>query len=71
MTTRLYYYTGTGNALWVARQLAQRLDGDTELVSLGTDYEIPDATCERVGIVFPVHIWGLPRRVVAAGKKMQ
>ena len=26
MTTRLYYYTGTGNSLWVARQLAGRLD---------------------------------------------
>ena len=26
MTTRLYYYTGPGNSLWVARQLAQRLD---------------------------------------------
>ena len=32
MTTRLYYYTGTGNSLWVARQLAQRLDGPAELV---------------------------------------
>lgn len=64
MTTRLYYYTGTGNSLWMARQLARRLDGETELVSLGTDYEMPDITCDRVGIVFPVHIWGLPRRVV-------
>ena len=26
MTTRLYYFTGTGNSLWAARQLAQRLD---------------------------------------------
>ena len=30
MTTRLYYYTGTGNSLWVARQLAGRLDKATE-----------------------------------------
>lgn len=64
LTTRLYYYTGTGNSLWMARQLARRLDGETEFISLGTDYEMPDTACDRVGIVFPVHIWGLPRRVV-------
>lgn len=63
MTTRLYYYTGTGNSLWVARQLAQRLDGPAELVSLGTDYVLPDAECDRIGLVFPVHVWGLPQHV--------
>ena len=63
MTTRLYYYTGTGNSLWVARQLAQRLDGPAELVSLGTDYALPDAECDRIGLVFPVHVWGLPQHV--------
>ncbi len=64
MYTRLYYYTGTGNSLWVSRQLGQRLDGEVELVSLGTAYLLPDAACDRVGIIFPVHMWGMPRRVV-------
>ena len=63
MTTRLYYYTGTGNSLWIARQLAERLQGDTDLISLGNGYSMPDVSCERVGIIFPVHIWGVPRRV--------
>ena len=63
MATRLYYYTGTGNSLWVARQLAGRLDGEVELVSLGADYELPGADCDRVGLVFPVHMWGLPQHV--------
>jgi len=63
MTTRLYYYTGTGNSLWVARQLAGRLDGEVELVSLGADYELPGADCDRIGLVFPVHMWGLPQHV--------
>ena len=62
--TRLYYYTGTGNSLWAARQLAERLDGPVELVSLGTDYTLPGVDCDRIGLVFPVHMWGLPRRVV-------
>lgn len=64
MQTRLYYYTGTGNSLWVARQLAARLDGETRLIPLRADSPLPDAPCERSGFVFPVHMWGLPRRVV-------
>ncbi len=64
MSTYLYYFSGTGNSLWVTRQLALRLDGPLEVISLGTDYEIPAPDCDRVGIVFPVHMWGLPQRVV-------
>lgn len=73
MKNRIYYYTGTGNSLWIARQLADRLkiSGDkTELVSLGTDYALPDTSCDRVGIIFPVHIWGLPRRVIEFVSKL-
>ncbi len=64
MHTRLYYYTGTGNSLWAARQLAARLDGETELVALRADSPMPERPAERTGLVFPVHMWGLPRRVV-------
>lgn len=64
MHTRLYYYTGTGNSLWAARQLAARLDGEVELVALRADSPLPDSPPERTGLVFPVHMWGLPRRVV-------
>lgn len=64
MHTRLYYYTGTGNSLWAARQLAERLDGEVSLVPLRADCPLPDTPCERNGLVFPVHMWGLPRRVV-------
>lgn len=31
--TTLFYYTGTGNSLWIARLLAKEL-GNTELVSM-------------------------------------
>jgi hypothetical protein len=29
MKTELYVYTGTGNSLWIARQLAVELEGTT------------------------------------------
>ncbi len=51
MGTCLYYYTGTGNSLWVARQLAAQLP-DAELVSLNAKITVPtEIDSERIGIV--------------------
>jgi ferredoxin len=63
MATKLYVYTGTGNSLWVARQVALELrDATIEFVpNLSGDLKVE---ADRVGIVFPVHIWGLPSRVI-------
>lgn len=60
--TILYYYTGTGNSLWIARTLAQEL-GHTELVSI-TDAQNTKRLIKApvIGLIFPVHIWGVPRR---------
>ncbi len=71
MPTQLYYYSGSGNSLWVARQLASRLNEPVDLISLGTSYSLPDASCDRIGLVFPVHMWGLPRRVVDFIQQLQ
>ncbi|HUL31468.1 MAG TPA: EFR1 family ferrodoxin, partial [Thermodesulfobacteriota bacterium] len=63
MTTKLYVYTGTGNSLWIARQLALELKEATiEFIpNLSAGLEVE---ADRVGIIFPVHIWGLPGRVL-------
>jgi ferredoxin len=64
MATTIYYYTGTGNSLWAARTLAQSIGG-ADLVSIPTcrkqNKAIPPAS--TIGLVFPVHMWGLPRSV--------
>lgn len=60
----IYYYSGTGNSLWIARTIARGL-GDTRLVSiadLGETWSTDGTTA--VGLVFPVYIWGLPRRII-------
>ncbi|MDM7924911.1 MAG: EFR1 family ferrodoxin [bacterium] len=58
------YYTGTGNSLWAARTLASAVGG-TDLASIPASRKenktIPQSS--TVGLVFPVHIWGLPRTV--------
>ena len=63
MGTKLYVYTGTGNSLWIARQLAQELREATiePIPYLSRDFKVE---ADRVGIIFPVHIWGLPSHVI-------
>jgi ferredoxin len=64
MKTVIYYYTGTGNSLWAARLLADEL-GNAEIHSIikasGT---VAAAEADAVGIVFPVHMWGVPEPVI-------
>ena len=62
----IFYFSGTGNTLWVARQLAEATD-DT-LLSIAD--ELKDGTLyytlkddERLGFCFPTHGWQPPRIV--------
>lgn len=65
MKTDIFFYTGTGNSLWTARRLAAEL-GDAETIPMSAHFATAIASgAGAIGIVFPVHIWGLPRRVIA------
>lgn len=44
MNTSLYYYTGTGNSLWIARMLAKEL-GDAGIIPIS---RISDGICKTV-----------------------
>ena len=64
MKTTIYYYTGTGNSLWVARTLG-KLIGEAEIISI-SDWmkEKKPLSSQSIGIIFPVHIWGVPSAVI-------
>ena len=66
MSTRIYTFSGTGNSLWAARELASRLDDDVTLTSVVQAQAAgelrPDAA--RVGLVCPVYMYRLPHLVV-------
>jgi ferredoxin/flavodoxin len=64
MSKAIFYYTGSGNSLWVARNLAKEL-GDTELISMA-DWKKgnPKIDLDTAGLVFPVHMWGVPPPVI-------
>lgn len=60
MSTIIYYYSATGNSLNVAQQLADKL-GNTKVVSiLDAEKQEIASSYDRIGLVFPVLIWGLP-----------
>jgi ferredoxin len=64
MENTLFYYTGTGNSLWVARTLAELL-GDAQLISI-SDWmkEKKPVSSPVIGVIFPVHMWGVPSPII-------
>lgn len=59
----IFYFSGTGNSLWVALQLAQRWQAPLEDMAKAiqqnrTSYTLP--ANEVLAFVFPVHSWGVP-----------
>ena len=65
----IFYFSGTGNSAWAARQLA-RLTDDTacDITQLN---ELPDLTGARqIGFVFPIYAWGVPEIMADFAKKL-
>lgn len=64
MKTTIYYFTGTGNSLAVARRIASGLE-DTELIGIPSLRDekriVPEA--RRIGFVCPVHGFAIPGTV--------
>jgi flavodoxin len=62
MKTTIYYFTGTGNSLKVARELAEQIP-DCELLRIHKKSlsEIDNSPDGRIGFVFPVYYYGIPK----------
>jgi len=72
MSTEIYYFSGTGNSLHVARELQQRIP-DAKLVPvvhlLGE--AVIETQAETVGFVFPIHLTTLPVPMREFVKKLE
>jgi ferredoxin len=64
MSAAIFYYTGTGNSLWVARGLAEVLDPCELLWMPGCADVARTLDADTFGLVFPVYIWGVPAPVI-------
>jgi len=62
MKTILYYFSGTGNTLMLARLLAKKLD-NTEIINIVSCNDSHPPEADVIGILFPVYAFGLPKIV--------
>ena len=64
----IYYFSGTGNSKWVAKQLASKTDDIA--VNMVECSVIPSISDQTIGIVFPIYAWGAPEPVLEFLKKL-
>ncbi|MBN1658312.1 MAG: EFR1 family ferrodoxin [Anaerolineae bacterium] len=60
MNTEIYYFTGTGNSLAVARELAGRLNAELVAMAQMMGRERIAVEADAMGMVFPVYHKGIP-----------
>ena len=65
----IFYFSGTGNSAWAARQLANLTEDEAyNIISLK---ELPDiGNAKQIGFVFPVYAWGAPEVMVDFAQKL-
>jgi flavodoxin len=70
MNTEIYYFSGTGNSLYVAKELQNRIPG-AELIPIVSllDKDVIKTSGKIVGFVFPVHAITIPIAVKRFLKK--
>lgn len=70
MNTEIYYFSGTGNSLYVARELQKRIP-DSNLIPMVSllHKDIIQINAKSVGFVFPVHALTIPIAVKKFLKK--
>ena len=71
MKNRVYFFTGTGNSLKVAKDIAAALP-EYEITAICQDVDIKvPMGYERIGFVFPVYFFGMPQMVVDFIRKVK
>ena len=63
MNTEIYYFSGTGNSLVVARDIAERIGGKLISIPAVIDEERIEIDADALGIVLPAYYMRMPRIV--------
>ena len=60
--TKICYFSGTGNSLWSARKIGEKITGECEFINIGAEAQKNDITLEAdaVILVFPSYAYSLP-----------
>lgn len=70
MKNIIFYFSGTGNSLQVAKDIAEKI-GECDVLNLAKYDTNEKINAERVGIVFPVYFWGVPNIIKVLLKKIE
>ncbi len=65
----IYYFSGTGNSKWIAEQIAL-ITGDLA-VNIVECSGVVSTDNQTIGIVFPIHAWGVPEAIVEFVKMLE
>lgn len=70
----LFYFSATGNCLYAAKTLSSSLNEPIVNIAEAikkNDFHYTIQSGEKVGFLFPIYAWGLPKPVVTFLKKMK
>ncbi|MCL1931669.1 MAG: EFR1 family ferrodoxin [Treponema sp.] len=62
MNNIVFYFSGTGNCLKVAKDISKELENG-EIVSMAKLFNFTQQY-DRIGFVYPTYFWGLPKKVI-------
>ncbi|GMO62574.1 MAG: EFR1 family ferrodoxin [Treponemataceae bacterium] len=62
MESIVFYFSGTGNSLAVAKRISKELE-NCEIVSMAKPH-IFTKQYDRIGFIYPTYFWGLPKKVI-------
>jgi NAD-dependent dihydropyrimidine dehydrogenase PreA subunit/flavodoxin len=70
MSAEIYYFSGTGNSLFVARELAAKTSARLIAIPSVISMDTINPNADLVGIVFPVYHGGLPQIINRFAEKL-
>jgi ferredoxin/flavodoxin len=72
MSIEIYYFTGTGNSLFIAKELCKQLSNSVIIpISSLENMKTINLKSEIIGIVFPVYYVDIPNIVMRFAKKLE
>jgi ferredoxin len=71
MNNIAFYFSGTGNALWAGRTVAQGLGACRLYPMARGEHAFQAEGADSVGLFFPVHMWGVPGLVLDFVSKLK
>ncbi|MGL5478407.1 MAG: EFR1 family ferrodoxin, partial [Clostridium sp.] len=56
---KIFYFTSTGNSLYVSKKIKENFE-ECDLVKISRELDEVIVEDEKIGIVYPLHSFGLP-----------